>query len=46
MIKSINANIFSFQDDYIKNMEENMGSDESKSKNRFYLVSKDFSVNV
>lgn len=22
---------FSFQDDYIKNMEENMGSDESKS---------------
>lgn len=30
--------MFSFQDDYLKNMEENTGSDESKSEKRLSVA--------
>ena len=36
IIETINANMFSFQDDYIKNTEENTGSDESKSGRNYF----------
>lgn len=47
IIKSINANIFfSLQDDYLKNPEENMRSDESKwgKKQHFIWLVKIFSA--